>query len=664
MPSSPNKLSRFWQELKRRNVVRVVTVYAGAAFVIIELINNITEPLHLPEWTPTLVIVLLAIGFPVVIIFSWIYDVHPEESMVKTEAADKIKAEDIPKSSNSWKIASYVSFVVIVGLIALNVIPRSGKKEIVDKSIAVLPFINDSPDDENTYFINGIMDEVLLNLQAIKELRVPGRTSVEKYRAQTKSIPEIAEELGVNYIVEGSGQKYGDRIVLRVQLLEAATDRHLWGDSYEEEISGTEVIIEIQSQIAQSIAAELQAVITPKEKVIIEKIPTTDLTAYDLYQRGMDDYLDATIHNDLEAFERAESYFHEALGIDSTFANAYVGLADIYWDKQYLSDNYLLENLLDSVPVLLNLALSYDELSSEAYTLRGFYNQLIGNRDRALSDFEKAIELNPNFGRAYFGMGYLYLSFDFVKALEFYYKAISIDRGQRLAHYYWNLGGAYFWTGFLDKAGHYFHEALKLSGDSALYYYMMAQNAFFSGEDNKAIDYSRKAILLDSFTDKGYLAQALLRSGKHNEALAVYESWIDDMKESGGFDPRYAYRIAYAYWRNGLREKAEYYFEKQIEYSSALINLNRPWAQDYFTYYDLAGVYAFRGEREKAYENLKAFNQIQEVPFWTDALIKREPFFDSIRDEPEFQQIVRDVEAKYKASHERVRQWLEDNEML
>ena len=277
MPSSPKKLSQYWQELKRRNVVRVVTVYAGAAFVIIELINNITEPLHLPEWTPTLVIVLLAIGFPIAIIFSWIYDIHPEGGMVKTEPAEKMKADDIPRLSSGWRIASYISFVVIVGLIVLNVLSRSGKKEMLEKSIAVLPFINDSPDEENTYFINGIMEEVLLNLQSIKELRVPGRTSVEQYRTQNKSIPEIAEELGVNYIVEGSGQKYGDRIVLRVQLLEGATDKHLWGDSYEKEITSTEVIIGIQSQIAQAIAAELQAVITPEEKLIIEKIPTTDL---------------------------------------------------------------------------------------------------------------------------------------------------------------------------------------------------------------------------------------------------------------------------------------------------------------------------------------------------------------------------------------------------
>ena len=122
--------------------------------MIIELINNITEPLHLPEWTPTLVIVLLAVGFPIVIIFSWIYDIHPVEGIVKTEPADKVKEKEIPKSSNSWKIASYISFVVIVALILVNVIPRSNRdKEFrnLEKSIAVLPFTNMTIEEDFAY---------------------------------------------------------------------------------------------------------------------------------------------------------------------------------------------------------------------------------------------------------------------------------------------------------------------------------------------------------------------------------------------------------------------------------------------------------------------------------------------------------------------------------
>ena len=113
MPNNPNKLSLFWQELKRRNVVRVITVYAGAAFVILELTDIITEPLKLPSWLLPVVIVLLSIGFIIAIILSWIYDIQPEGGIVKTEPADKVKQAGKPKSSSSWKIASYISFIVI-----------------------------------------------------------------------------------------------------------------------------------------------------------------------------------------------------------------------------------------------------------------------------------------------------------------------------------------------------------------------------------------------------------------------------------------------------------------------------------------------------------------------------------------------------------------------
>jgi len=169
MSDSPNKLSQFWQELKRRKVVRVITVYAAAAFVILELINNITEPLRLPEWTPTLVIVLLAIGFPIVIIFSWIYDVHPEGGIVKTESAEKGKTEDNKNSSNSWKIASYISFVVIVGLIVFNIASRGDRSKVIadlEKSIAVLPLEYLSANPDNEYLTSILVFLTGLTLQA------------------------------------------------------------------------------------------------------------------------------------------------------------------------------------------------------------------------------------------------------------------------------------------------------------------------------------------------------------------------------------------------------------------------------------------------------------------------------------------------------------------
>jgi len=235
MPQSSNKLSQFWQELKRRKVVRVITVYAAAAFVILELTDIVAPSLGLPDWTLNLIIILLCVGFIITVIVSWIYDIHPEGGIVKTEPAEKVKAEDMPKSSNSWRIASYISFVVIVALIVLNIIPRGNRlkeKEILDKSIAVLPFINDSPDEENVYFINGTMEAILDNLCKIEDIRVVGRTSVEQYRNAPKPIPVIADEMNVSYILEGSGQKDGNKVRLTLQLIDGINDQHLWSSPY------------------------------------------------------------------------------------------------------------------------------------------------------------------------------------------------------------------------------------------------------------------------------------------------------------------------------------------------------------------------------------------------------------------------------------------------
>jgi len=135
-------------------VLRVITVYTAVAFVILQLVEILGPSLRLPEWTMNFILVLLIVGFIITVIVSWIYDIYPKGGIVKTEPADKIEKSNIPKNSNSRKIASYISFVVIVGLMVLNIIPRTGKKEILDKSIAVFPFHNDSPDEEKMYFIN------------------------------------------------------------------------------------------------------------------------------------------------------------------------------------------------------------------------------------------------------------------------------------------------------------------------------------------------------------------------------------------------------------------------------------------------------------------------------------------------------------------------------
>ena len=655
MATHPNKLSKFWQELKRRNVVRVITVYTGAAFVILSLVDMIREPFELPNWSFKLVVVILIVGLIIAVILSWIYDIHPKGGVVKTDPANKIKPDDVPKSSKGWKIASYISFVVIVGLIVMNVIPRTGKNVILDRSIAVMPFVNDTPNAESAYVINGYMASVHDKLCRIKDLKVLARTSTDQYKNISKPIREVARDLHVGYLLTASGQIYNNKIRLIVQLLDA-DENIIWSNPYDRQINDVADHIDIQSEIAQLVADELQATITPDEKELIERKPTTSLVAYDLYQRGLDEFY-------RNNFTRAEELFVEALNYDSTFADAYVGLG--YIARRIEGGiTYMAGDSLINVINMANKALSLDDKSSGAYTLRAQYYFETGNIELALEDLGRAIELNPNNAEVYKTKADIYYGVNHLEAIKALHFAEGISRGSELSDLKYFLALHYMLAGFMDESDKYLDEALLLDGDSMGYYSMKAQNADFVEDYTNCIEYSRKAIELGAFGTLMHLARALLRTGNYKEALEAYEELYDIAERYGVVIAQNYHRFAYAYWINGYKEKAEYYFDRQIEASLEMINSNRPWASKYFTYYDLAGVYAFRGEKEKAYENLRILNRIEDVPLFMVTVMKRDELFESIRNEPEFQQITRNIEAKYMAGHERVRHWLEENEIL
>jgi TolB-like protein len=273
-------------------------------------------------------------------------------------------------------------------------IPDTNKLE---KSIAVLPFINDSPDQENTYFINGVMEEILNNLQRIKELRVISRTSVEQYRVQSKPIPEIAEELGVNYIVEGSGQKYGNSFRLRAQLIMATKETHLWGESFQQKITEVEDIFKIQTKIAETIADELKAVITPEEKQLIEKVPTSNNEAYEAYIKGRF-YLQNINQNNLDI---SQKHFELAIEKDPTYAYAYTGIAYIWLIRQQSGFTIPEEAGPKAMEAILKAA-ELDSNIAEVHFMQACINYLgVWDWKTSESEFLKALEINPNHAEAH-----------------------------------------------------------------------------------------------------------------------------------------------------------------------------------------------------------------------------------------------------------------------
>jgi TolB-like protein/Tfp pilus assembly protein PilF len=668
MVQKSNRFERFWKELKRRKVIHVITVYAAVAFVILQLVDIVERPLRLPDWTTAFVIVLLCVGFIIALFLSWVYDITPT-GVKKTKSISTAKHTDqkVTPTSSGWKIATFTSIVIIVVLVVFNIL-SDRKQNGLEKSIAVLPFklLSDEPDKQ--YLADGMMDAITLHLSKIKDLRVMSRTSVEQYRGTTKTTRIIGQELNVGYLLEGSFQKFGDNARLIVQLIKASEESHKWGNEFNSKWSD---VFSLQSEVAQKIASELNAVISPEEKQIIEKIPTISMSAYNYYLRGKDELWKFGVGGlNRESVKKAEYLFKKAIENDSTFAQGYAGLGYVYWKKSFYEENYS-KHFRDSMLAFANIALSYDDKLTDAYVIRaGYYAEVDFNLNNAIVELDKAIRFDPNNWEAYFEKGkYYWWEGDLVKEIENLQKAVSLNHDAQLPEILTWIGYSFISAGFPEEANYYYNEAFNLNNDSVSYLWQLAGVEFSQGNYNKSIELLEKINAIDS-TSEGldyWFAKNNMFAGQYNKSLKYVPKWVDILKASGAINNDDWLYIGFIYWVNGYKKEAEDYFDKQIAFSLDYIKKNGPdrdilgWYFD--EHYSLAGVYAFRGDKEKAYKNLKIFNQRKNYNLLIVTLIKNDPLFNSIRNEPEFQQIVKDVEVKYQAQHERVKKWLEEQGM-
>jgi TolB-like protein/AraC-like DNA-binding protein/Tfp pilus assembly protein PilF len=566
---------------------------------------------------------------------------------------------------NKW--VSYVAIgllIALAGMLLWHFLSVNKTRSVVDKSIAVIPFRDDSEDEYTRAFTNGVMEGVINNLANISGLRIPGRTSIEQFRETTATIPQIGEILNVSYILEGSVQKFGSQVKVNIQLLLSKTDELLWSDSYEYTYESQFKII---TEIAKDVAREIEVQISPEENQRMEKIPTSNLTANYFYQRGRDEIVKywSGYSNRKEALDKAEDCYRKAIECDSSFALAYTGLADIYWYKHYW-ETFLNTNFLDSMLTLADIALSFDNQLAEAYIVRGDYFRRNNKREQAIKEYDKAIKFNPNSGKAYRAKGFFYFYVDLLKTIDNLQKASLLERGRGLPGEYRNVARAFSTAGFKEKAHRYAKEALKLDGDSAAYYSILAWVENESGNFKKAIEFGERSYSFDSsgLWNNYYLGLHHSYLG-HNEAYLAYMKKTEKISKTlDNKDPWFTFRIGHAYWINGFKTEAEPYFNSALEVHNKLIEVDHHPHQEFHTFYNLAAFNAFFGEKAQAFENLRRLNKAQKMPIWLIKDLKNDPLFENIRDEPEFQQIVKDVESKFQAEHERVRQWLEENDMI
>ena len=388
MPQKTSKLSQFWQELKRRRVVHVTTVYASATFVLIELVNNLSEPLSLPPRLSTIVVVVLAVGFPLAIILAWIYDLTPD-GVEKTKAAEEADEGQPQKVPNAWRIATYVSFVVIVGLLSLNIVGGSKELKAGDiQSLVILPFDNFTGDDELEYFVEGMHASLIGDMGQVGGLKVKSRTSSAAFKDTDKTIPEIAQELGIDAALETAVMCLGDTICLQFRLVSTTGDEEqLWVADYREEKSQ---ILNLYNQITRQIAEEVRVELSDDEQRRLDKEQTVDKEAYNAYLRVYE------LWKNPGKLDQAEEYLSLAIQKDPEWAPPYAGLAQVWILRlQYGTVEPGLARQM--VHDYMNRAIELDPDFRGFYFVSGIISTWTDwNWEQGEKDFLKAIAINPN----------------------------------------------------------------------------------------------------------------------------------------------------------------------------------------------------------------------------------------------------------------------------
>ncbi|MCJ7557142.1 MAG: tetratricopeptide repeat protein [Gammaproteobacteria bacterium] len=382
----------FTRELQRRNVFRVAGMYVVVSWLLMQVGDVMFSALHLPEWTITMLVAFLILGFPIAVILAWAYEVTPE-GIKRTSAVDtneSITRLTGRKINYSIIAALALALVFLLGrLWLLEDASPVGATSTPDKSIAVLPFGNRSADKENAeFFADGIQDELLTLLSQLGELKVTSRTSVERLDPKL-SVPQIGALLGVATVLEGQVQRAGDRVRINVQLIDAAREDHIWASTYDRVLTA-ENVFDVQSEIARAIAEALHVQLSANDEALIRSVPTQNTEALNQYMLGR--HLLAI--GSFDSYKQAVIHFDKATELDPGYAQAWIGMANTAGMLLNIGSIDVPQYLSMAGPAITR-ALQLDDQLPAAHAQLGNLHWRAGDLEAAEVSFKRALELNP-----------------------------------------------------------------------------------------------------------------------------------------------------------------------------------------------------------------------------------------------------------------------------
>ncbi|NQV30892.1 MAG: hypothetical protein HQ508_08395 [Candidatus Marinimicrobia bacterium] len=672
MSEQKSGLKGLVQEFRNRRVFRVAAVYLGAGFAILEAADIIVPMFGFPKISLVIILGLLMIGFPIATTLSWHLQLTEDGIRRSPKSGEKQTADHKPMTSNGIIVAL---LIVIVALLSYPRFADSGAvlgedniAGIDPKSIAVLPFTSFTDEREDEIFADGMHDDILTQLSKIRSLKVISRTTMIKYKGTEKSIKDIAQEVGVANLLEGSVRRAGNQVRIVAQLISAKSDEHLWAETYDRAYAD---IFSIQSDVAKKIATALKSALTPEEKAKIEEIPTSNMQAYDFFLRGNHYWYTKTTK---DGNMKAATLYEEAIKLDPTFGLAYARLSIVHsvlyqdgrWD-QTPERKALAQAALERAVALI-------PFHPETHFAQGVFSDwCLDNQDTAIKEFEMAIvgqpgndEIAESLGQLYFDKGELNKAGNYLQ--------MAYDINPEGINHAWRLGAYYYFVHDYHNAEKYLQKNIELDPEGMAAYRYSALVAKYGYGDLRKADQRLREGILNSTGEAGTFAteffQTAIESRDFAEALRVVEeeytgSWSHGLKAfsyylTGNQDQlRIALDSALIDVRTRIQNSPEVpFFHNRYglllaiagEYDEAIkegqignnlvVQQNSTFGSVY-AHMDMASIYTLAGMQDLAMDELEYLISLDYgVSKWE---IKLSPLFDSLRKHPRYQKLMLDM---------------------
>lgn len=645
----PGRIENFVEELRSRSVIRALIAYAVVAWMLLQVADVTFDRLPLPDNAMTILIVLVIVGFPITGILAWGYEITIK---------GVVRHEEVDERSPRLAFLHYIAIVTVVTVLAGYGLYYASQNfwEPSRRSIAVLPFANDSGDEDTEYFSDGLTEEVRSIIVRLGEFRVVNLTTSSQLKEAVMDVVSIASRLGAEVVLQGSVRRYQNKVSVTARLIDGGDGSELWSEKYDRELSD---IYTIQEDIARQVARALHIVLPVAADRRLKNLGTRNVEAFDVYLRGLD-FLRQP--QDETSLLIAEGLFRESLALDPNFAKAHAAMCEKHLQGYKLSRDATRFGAAEEACLR---ALEIDDAAVEVHVALGNLYVASGKNENALHEFEAALEENPNLADAHIGIANAYAALNradeaeaslrkaidadvsnwasfnamgnflfghgrFLEAAEFY--QMFVNRADNDAKALSNLGAAYYLAGKFRDAAEAWEQAIAIRPGRSVYS-NTGTMYFFLGDYDKAAD---RYALAANFAPNDYivwgnLADAYYFGDKYAPVAGVtYKRALALVEQQLSVNPDDTEALSFAAYFNarlGNREKA-------LEYEALA---REKTSDNLYVYYNTALVHAQFGQTDEA---LDALERAVALDYQVD-LLPLDPAFEGLREEPRFKRLIK-----------------------